>query len=179
MKDQALYDKMVKRVSIDPATGCWNWTGFVHSYRKYPGNRYGGVTVYSPVTKKCRAYTTHRAMWLAIHGEPEKGKCVCHTCDNPICLNPEHLWLGTRRENTMDMVKKNRHHLKKKTHCKRGHILYGDNLFTDSRGYRHCNECCKLRQRVKWHSDPAFRERQRLRRRERYARARISAGDGK
>jgi hypothetical protein len=106
MKDQVLYDRLMRNRSIDEATGCWNWTGWSHDKRKHPGNRYGALTMWDKVNKKCKHYTTHRAMWIALHGIPPKDKCVCHTCDNPKCFNPDHLWLGTRRENTMDMVKR-------------------------------------------------------------------------
>lgn len=147
MKDRAIYDKLVAKTVIDEKTGCWNWTGFCDEKRPYPGNRYGQVTLWNPITKKSSSKSVHRAMWIALHGAPPKDICVCHTCDNPKCCNPDHLWLGTRRENTLDMVKKNRHHLKKLTHCKRGHKLYGENIYVH-KGLRHCKLCQLIKQRI-------------------------------
>lgn len=158
MKYPELYEKMLAKVSKDPESGCWNWTGWGHYDRKYPGNRYGGISYRDPTTGKQKTNTTHRAMWIALRGEPPKGMCVCHTCDNPRCCNPKHLWLGSRKANTQDMMLKNRHHLRKKTECKRGHALSGNNLFVDSYGYRHCKACERGRHRLKegWPESLAF-----------------------
>lgn len=158
MKDRKLYDRLLEKIVIDESTGCWNWTGYAFDKRPYPGNRYGCIGIRDPETNKSRTIATHRAMWFAVHGKPAAGQCVCHSCDNPKCVNPNHLWLGSRRDNTMDMIKKNRHHLKKKTHCKRGHLLYGVNVMVTADGYRHCKICerGRLRMRWGWPEDLAF-----------------------
>jgi hypothetical protein len=54
---------------------------------------------------------TRLAYYLAYKIDPNT-KHVCHTCDNPRCCNPKHLWLGTSRENTLDSVQKGRYHRK-------------------------------------------------------------------
>jgi hypothetical protein len=51
----------------------------------------------------------HRAAYIAWKGEIPKGMFVCHTCDNRLCINPEHLFLGSSKDNLRDMMKKNRH----------------------------------------------------------------------
>lgn len=79
--------------------GCWNWVG-----RKYPSG-YGRVSLGSS------DYRAHRVSY-AFHCEVDPGeKLVCHSCDNPACVNPDHLWLGTHRGNTQDMIRKGRSRL--------------------------------------------------------------------
>lgn len=62
--------------------------------------------VYFSLKLKC--VQANRAMWLAHHGEIPKGFFVCHSCDNPKCINIKHLWLGTPKENTRDAMAKGR-----------------------------------------------------------------------
>ncbi len=68
-------------------------------------------------------------------------KLVCHTCDNPPCVNPAHLWLGTARDNTLDAKAKGRLHQMTKTHCVHGHPFSGDNVYLDRMGCRQCRIC--------------------------------------
>lgn len=57
--------------------------------------------------------TAHRASYQIFKGQIEEGKYVCHTCDNPPCVNPDHLWLGTNSDNQQDSIKKGRHRWQK------------------------------------------------------------------
>lgn len=78
--------------------GCWLWTG-----NKPKG--YGLFRV------KGRTLMAHRFSWSLVHGPIPKGLNVCHDCpggDNPSCVNHAHLWLGTPKENTQDMLRKGR-----------------------------------------------------------------------
>lgn len=80
------------KVSTD---GCWEWQG-----AKY-ANGYGNFSAYN------LGYA-HRFAFLIFNGELCDGMEVCHTCDNPGCVNPAHLWQGTKRDNMRDCATKGR-----------------------------------------------------------------------
>jgi len=83
----------------------------------------------------------HRVAWELAAGKPLSAACVCHSCDNPNCVNPAHLWPGTLRDNAQDMVRKRRHMNSRKTHCPRGHELSGTNAVPRADGRRQCRQC--------------------------------------
>lgn len=127
--------------------GCLEWTGF---RRK---NGYGMTHV-----KGLRQSATHRLMYMAAHGPIPHGLVVMHACDNPPCINPRHLSVGTHTENLRQSVAKGRHHEARKTHCHRGHLLDGDNLYVCPEGRRHCKHCDRAKQRIMagWPEDLAY-----------------------
>lgn len=83
---------------VEKGSHCWLYTGGALDKDGY------GVFSFSH-TKQIRA---HRYSWTLKNGAIPKGKCVCHTCDNPPCVNPDHLFLDTNAGNTMDRLHKGR-----------------------------------------------------------------------
>lgn len=87
----------------------------------------------------------HRFSWVEANGtDVPDGLFVCHHCDNPPCVRPDHLYAGTRVDNAKDSIRRGRNASAKKTHCKRGHEFTPENTYITGRGNRHCKACTKL-----------------------------------
>jgi len=94
------------RVEINLISGCWIWTGGHKG--NWRGKKDYGIASDIKIGGS-RYQTAHRLSWLIHYGEVPANLMVCHTCDNPRCCNPDHLFLGTQLENMKDMVSKGRH----------------------------------------------------------------------
>lgn len=96
--EKKIIDKFYKYTYPEPNTGCWLWSLACDL------DGYGFIWI-SPEYKNQRA---HRISYLIHKGEFDTKLSVLHTCDNPHCVNPDHLFLGTVQDNSDDMKNKNR-----------------------------------------------------------------------
>lgn len=126
-------ERFLERVS--KTESCWIWVG---------GRASNGYGMTRFLGKQMGA---HRASWLAFRGAIPPKISVLHRCDNPPCVNPEHLFLGTQKENMRDKIQKGREYQSKKTHCPSKHPYSGENLFYAKDGRRKCRECSRERAR--------------------------------
>jgi hypothetical protein len=95
-KHMPVEERFDRQVMPEPNTGCWFWTGSI-STRGYGKCYYNG-----------HHDLAHRVSWQIHRGSIGDGLFVCHTCDEPSCVNPDHLFLGAPKDNTQDMMAKGR-----------------------------------------------------------------------
>lgn len=88
MRDIAMF---WSKVEIKSVHGCWLWSA------ASPG-RYGSF----------RGVAAHRLAWELTNRKDIGDLCACHRCDTPLCVNPDHIFLGTHADNMADMVEKRR-----------------------------------------------------------------------
>lgn len=90
-------ERFWSKAKLDPETGCLEWRHFTDP-KGYGFTRYYGKNI-----------GAHRLAWILTNGEiGDSNLFVCHHCDNPGCINPDHLFLGTIQDNTQDMINKGR-----------------------------------------------------------------------
>lgn len=141
-KDADYYRAFVKaRVKVDDR-GCWLWQKFVHP----EPNPYGSAYAFG------KNWRVHRLAYFLWKGPlPDDGRVVCHECDVKHCCNPDHLFIGTEKENMQDAAAKKRWSRQHQTHCKQGHEFTPENTATKmQRGKpaRVCKRCALIKTRL-------------------------------
>lgn len=137
-----------KRVEKKGPSECWLWSGCQGGHK----SPYG---IFSIRNVRHRA---HRISYIIHNGSLSENLIVCHRCDTPACVNPDHLFSGTQLDNINDCISKGRYRpntsKNKKTHCKYGHRLDGDNLYIypyRKTVIRRCVQCHRNRNRSAYH----------------------------
>lgn len=134
--EMPLMDRFWDKVQVSNI--CWEWVGSItkdgYGQFFYQGSLWGA----------------HRASFQIFVGDIQPGLLICHSCDNPSCVNPDHLFQGTYSDNIQDMLSKGRGnygspHSAKITHCPRGHEYTGENTYIHPDGSRKCRACSKAR----------------------------------
>jgi hypothetical protein len=122
-------ERFWSRVTVTP--GCWSWSGY-HDPRGYGRTDWPGTKKHAGV---------HVVTYTLTYGPVPAGLVLDHfVCDNTGCCNPDHVRPTTQRENVLRGSSPTSWNLAK-SHCIRGHLLAGANLYIDARGHRKCRRC--------------------------------------
>lgn len=93
-------ERFMQHIALDDVRGCWLWNGFLaNGYGRFQFRH--AKNWYSQVS-------AHRASWVLHNGDIPVGMFVCHKCDVRHCVNPAHLFIGSAKDNTRDMIEKGR-----------------------------------------------------------------------
>lgn len=106
---KSLEERFWSKVSRPTPNGCWLWTGAVSS---------AGYGQLGP-TRDWPSILAHRLSFIVYVRPIAAGVLACHKCDNKLCVRPDHLFAGSSKDNTQDMIQKARHRFYKLPRCKR------------------------------------------------------------
>lgn len=116
--------------------GCWPWIAARNS---------SGYGWFKP-GHGAHAVGAHRMAYELTHGPIPDGLLVLHQCDNPPCVRPDHLFLGTVQDNNADKMAKGRHPNSLMTQCRHGHPFDEANTYVTPKGNRMCRACNRAAQ---------------------------------
>jgi len=122
-------DRFWPKVDKSSPDGCWEWQGYVAP------TGYGEFSV-----NHITPILAHRFSFELLNGPIPPGMCIDHLCRNRKCVNPAHMEVVTTKENVLRGIGRSAENARK-THCLRGHPLFGENLLITNRGQRYCRIC--------------------------------------
>jgi hypothetical protein len=120
-----------KKVDIKGVDDCWEWKGAIRSG-------------YGAIKRNGKVVRAHRVSYELTNGNIDNNLLVIHSCDNPMCVNPNHLRQGTYGDNICDMIRRGRANYcnTNKTHCPQGHEYTPENIYWEKNGtIRRCKIC--------------------------------------
>lgn len=123
LKTRPILNRFWMKVAVGGPDECWEWTGKRKTQVLGSGRRYdyGVMRMPGPAGREVEI-RAHRFAWELTHTQPlGDDDTILHRCDNPPCVNPAHLRLGTHYDNMRDMVRKGRQKDFGRTHCNAGH----------------------------------------------------------
>lgn len=133
-------------LKFDQGEGCWEWSA------EAGANTYGYFTIYRKGRVRLLA---HRVSYFLATGVDPVGLVVRHRCDNPPCVNPAHLLVGTQADNVQDAISRRRANLDglalgrlERASCRRGHPFTDDNVYVAPSGQRVCKACRRIHTRA-------------------------------
>jgi hypothetical protein len=135
--EEYFHTKYAKRRS-----GCWEWTG----PRMHAGY---GIFMYGGKLRRVHRLMLYFLGLIDINKPYSKKSLALHKCDNRICVNPEHLYVGSFLDNNLDTLRRGRNKAATKKVCINGHKFTLNNTYITPGGHRQCR-ICKKRRKTEW-----------------------------
>lgn len=133
--DQKVINRFNKKWIPEPNSGCWLWTAGTRGSR---GSNYASFHFLG------KHESGHRVSWILFRGAIPNGLMILHKCSVMLCVNPDHLYVGTAKDNMRDVLVAGHNYQKNKTHCPKGHEYSADNIYSSKgRNMRMCGICCR------------------------------------